>query len=153
MSITGAQGADHMSTHTVEYPPWAEHAIWMTRSASYAFAALTGVGALLFTPASLKSESYIIVGTMLVFGIICFLASVFKRYIVEWISLFFLTGGISIYVTAVWISAIGKPMAIAGASIFTVLVLLMVVRLIELTVFWRRNVKTAKLSQELGCDN
>lgn len=143
------------ATHhaVIDYPAWAEYTVWVTRSISYLFAALTGFAALVFTPASLRADTYVIVGSMLVFGLICLVASITRRYIVEWISLFFLTGGISIYVAAVWISTLQKPGSIAGASIFTVLVLLMVVRLIDLTVFWRNSVKAAKLSQVMTNDD
>ena len=132
-----------------EYPKWAERAIRVARIMSYAFSALTGVAALLLTPNSLKPEMYIIVGSMAVFGLVCMVASITKRYVLEWVSLFFLTAGITTYVAAVWVSAIYNAKAIAGASIFTVLVLLMCIRLVDLTVFWLRNVRAAKLRLEL----
>jgi len=135
-----------------EYPKWAERAIRTARILSYAFSALTGVAALVFTPSSLKPEMYIIVGSMAVFGLICMVASLGKRYVLEWVSLFFLAAGITTYVAAVWISAISNSKVVAGASIFTVLVLLMLIRLVDLTVFWLRNVRAAKLRQELPDD-
>lgn len=138
-----------LKTHhaIIDYPPWAEVAVWITRSVSYLFAALTGLAALVLTPLALKSESYVIVGSMLVFGLVCLYSSLTRHYIIEWISLFFLTGGISLYVASVWATTLEKPTAIAGASVFTVLVLLMGVRLIDLTVFWMQNVMTARVRQ------
>lgn len=133
-----------------EYPRWAERAVRFIRILGYAFAANTGAGALIYTPASLKPEMYIIVGSMLVFGLVCLVSAIMKRYIVEWIALFFLTAGTSIYVAAVWVSAISNPKTTAGASIFSFLVCLMAIRIIDLTVYWRRNVKTAELQEELG---
>jgi hypothetical protein len=132
-----------------EYPKWAERSIRVARIMSYAFSALTGVAALLLTPNSLKPEMYVIVGSMAVFGLVCMAAAITKRYVLEWVSLFFLTAGITTYVAAVWVSAISNPKAVAGASIFTVLVLLMLIRVIDLTVFWLRNVRAARLRQEL----
>lgn len=135
-----------------EYPKWAERTVRGARIASYAFATLTGVAAVLFTPTSLKPEMYIIVGSMALFGLICTVASIGKFYVMEWVSLFFLTAGISSYVAAVWIAALSNVKFIAGASVFTFLVLLTLIRLVDLTVFWLRNVRAAKLRQELPHD-
>lgn len=132
-----------------EYPKWAERTVRSARIASYAFSALTGLAAIFLTPNSLKAETYIIVGSMALFGLICMVSSIVKMYVLEWVSLFFLTAGISTYVAAVWISSIGNSKYIAGASIFTVLVLLMLIRLVDLTVFWLRNARAAKLQKEL----
>lgn len=132
------------------YPKWADVTVWILRTLSYAFCMLTGAAAILFTPLSLKYETYPIVGSMLVFGLVCAVATAFKRFIIEWVSLFFLTAGISMYVAAVWVSALSNSKAVAGASIFTVLVILMLVRIVELTVFWQRNVRAAKLQAVLS---
>lgn len=131
------------------YPKWADITVWLLRTASYAFCTYTGAAALIFTPASIKPEAYAIVGSMLGFGLVCMVATLFKRYIIEWVSLFFLSAGISMYVASVWISAINNNKVIAGASIFTVLIILMLVRIVELTVFWQRNARAARLQQEL----
>lgn len=139
-----------MSSFVVHgYPKWAEITVWVLRTLSYSFCTLTGLGAIMFTPASLKPEAYAIVGSMLVFGLVCLLATAFQRYIIEWVSLFFLTAGTSMYVAAVWISALTNTKVIAGASVFTVLVLLMLIRIVDLTVFWQRTVKAVKLQQVL----
>ena len=136
-----------------EYPKWAERTMRALRIASYAFCTLTGVAAIFLTPSSLRAEMYVIVGSMALFGLICTVASVMKRYVLEWVSLFFLSAGITSYVAAVWLSALGNNKLIAGASIFTVLVLLMLIRLVDLTVFWLKNVRAAKLRQELSDDD
>jgi hypothetical protein len=132
------------------YPKWADITVWILRTLSYAFCTLTGAAALLFTPASLKPEAYVIVGSMLAFGLVCMVATLFKRFIVEWVFLFFLTAGTSMYVASVWITALNNNKVIAGASIFTVLILLMFIRIIELTVFWQRNARAARLQQGLS---
>ena len=132
------------------YPKWADITVWILRTLSYAFCTLTGAAALFFTPASLKPQTFVIVGSMLVFGLVCMIATALKRFVVEWVSLFFLAAGISMYVASVWISAINNNKVIAGASIFTVLILLMFIRIIELTVFWQRNVRAAKLQRVLN---
>lgn len=132
-----------------EYPKWAERAVRTARIASYAFCALTGLAAIIFTPTSLKAESYIIVGSMALFGLICLVGSSLKMYILEWVSLFFLTAGTLTYVAAIWVSALSSSKVVAGASIFTVLVLLMFIRLIDLTVFWLKNERATQMHQEL----
>lgn len=136
-----------------EYPKWAERTVRLARIASYAFCTVTGFAAIFLTPNSLKPETFAIVGTMALFGLVCTVASALKRYVLEWVSLFFLAAGITSYVAAVWLSALSNPKAIAGASIFTVLVLLMLIRLVDLTVFWMKNVRAAKLRQELSDDD
>ena len=135
-----------------EYPLWAERTVWALRVFGYGFAANTGAAALIYTPASLKPEMYVIVGSMLVFGLVCMVSALTKRYIIEWVSLFFLTGGISTYVCAMWASTLINQKAIGAASVFTFLVLLMLVRVIDLTVYWRRNVQAAKLQEVLNGD-
>jgi hypothetical protein len=135
-----------------EYPKWAERSVRLARIGSYAFCALTGIAAIFITPNSLKPEIYPLVGSMAVFGLICFGATVMKMYVIEWISMFFLTAGTLTYVAAIWITALNNTRAIAGASIFTVLILLMFIRLVDLTVFWMRNVRASRLEQELSDD-
>lgn len=132
------------------YPRWADITVWILRTLSYGFCTLTGAAALFLTPNSLKPETYIIVGSMLVFGLVCMIATLLKRFIVEWVALFFLSAGISMYVASVWVTALTNNKVIAGASIFTVLIILMFIRIIELTVFWQRNVRAAKLQTELS---
>lgn len=136
-----------------EYPRWAEATVRAARIGSYAFSALTGFAALFLTPSSLKPETFIIVGSMALFGLICMVASILKMYVLEWVCLFFLAAGISTYVAAIWVLAVANPKSVAGASIFTVLVLLMLIRLVDLTVFWMRNVRAVKLRQELSDDD
>lgn len=136
-----------------EYPRWAERTIRIMRIASYAFCALTGLAVVFLTPASLKPELYIIVASMAIFGLICLVATTLKMYVMEWVSLFFLTAGTLTYVAAIWVSSLFNPKFVAGASIFTVLVLLMLIRVIDLTVFWLRNVRATKLQKGLSNDS
>ena len=132
-----------------EYPKWAERSVRAARIGSYAFCAITGLAAIFLTPSSLKPEVYVIVGSMAIFGLICFAATTLKMYVLEWVSLFFLTAGTLTYVAAIWISTLSNTKAVAGASIFTVLILLMFIRLVDLTVFWLRNARATRLQQEI----
>lgn len=134
-----------------EYPKWAERTIRFMRIASYAFFAVTGLTIILLAPALLKPELYVITGSMAVFGLICLVATTMKLYVVEWVSLFFLTAGVLTYVANIWAMAMTNVKYVASASIFMVLVLLMLIRLVDLTVFWMRNVRATKLQKELPC--
>ena len=139
-----------MSPFTVlNYPLWADIAVRTARILGYAFAALTGVGALVFTPQSVTPATVIIVGSMAIFGCVCFVASIWQKYVWEWVSLFFLTGGIAVYVVGMWLQVGGNHKYVASASIFSMLVMLLVVRLVDLTVYWMQNVKAAQLSKEI----
>lgn len=135
-----------------DYPRWAEIAVRTTRILGYAFAAMTGLAAVIFTPASITPATIVIVASMGVFGLLCLAGSLFQKYIIEWISLFFLTGGICVYVMGIWITAFSNTRVIAAASMFTFLVLLLSVRLIDLTVYWWKNVKAASIVKELSDD-
>lgn len=132
-----------------EYPKWAELTVRVMRIASYAFACLTGLAVIILAPSALTPDLYVIVGSMAVFGLICFAATTLKMYVMEWVSLFFLTAGILTYVAAVWAMALSNVKYVASASIFMVLILLMCIRLVDLTVFWMRNVRATRLQKEL----
>lgn len=134
------------------YPKWAQIAARTARILAYAFAALTGIAAVLFTPASITPQTIVIIASLAFFGLVCLVGTLWQQYVVEWISLFFLAGGIVVYVTGLWIKALGDTKYISGSSIFTMLVLLLIVRLIDLTVYWLKNVKMAALSRELEDD-
>lgn len=136
-----------------DYPKWAEVSIRVGRILGYAFATVTGLSAIIFTPNSLKPEMYGIVGSMVVFGLVCMIAALGKRFIMEWVSLFFLTAGVSTYVAAMWVGSLSNVKYIGAASIFTFLILLMAIRLIDLTVYWQKNLQAAKLSKALGYDD
>lgn len=134
------------------YPKWAQIAARTARILAYAFAALTGIAAVLFTPASITPQTIVIISTLAFFGLVCLVGTLWQQYVVEWVSLFFLAGGIVVYVTGLWIKALGDTKYISTASIFTMLVLLLIVRLIDLTVYWLKNVKMAALSRDLEDD-
>lgn len=141
-----------MSPYTIhDYPAWAAFLVRVARTALYTCSVSTGACAIIFTPASLqKAGAGVIVGSMLIFGLVCLVGVLWQKYIIEWISLFFLSAGMSIYVAAVWISSINRPEVIAGASMFTMLVLFLIIRLIDLTVYWLRNFTAAKLNREMS---
>jgi hypothetical protein len=131
------------------YPAWAVVWVRIARMLSYAFASITGVAAVIFTPASITPQTIVIISTMAVFGLVCLVGTTLQKYVVEWVSLFFLTAGISVYVAGLWVGSLSSTNYIAAASLFTMLVLLLVVRLIDLTVYWLKIVKVAVISKEL----
>lgn len=133
-----------------EYPKWAEHTVRIMRIAAYAFACLTGLAVIILAPSKFTPDLYVIVSSMAVFGLICTVAAILKMYVLEWVSLFFLTAGILIYVATVWALVFVNIQYLASASIFMVLVLFMCIRLVDLTVFWLRNVRATKLQKELS---
>lgn len=134
------------------YPTWAEVAIRTSRILAYAFASLTGIAATLFTPSSITPATIVIISTMAVFGLVCLVGTIWQKYVIEWVSLFFLAGGISAYVVGLWVKAMGDPKFISASSVFTMLVLLLVIRLVDLTVYWLKVVKVAVISKEMEDD-
>lgn len=134
------------------YPKWAQVTVRTARILAYAFASLTGVAAVLFTPASITPATIVIISTLAFFGLVCLIASVWQKYVWEWISLYFLSAGIAVYVAGLWVKALGDLKYVSGASIFTMLLLLLVVRIIDLTVYWLKNVKVATLSRGIEDD-
>lgn len=134
------------------YPQWAVLVTRTARILGYAFASLTGIAAVLFTPASITPATIVIISTMAFFGLVCLVGTLWQQYVVEWVALFFLTGGITVYVTGLWMGAVGNSKYVAVASIFTMLILLLVVRLVDLTVYWMKIVKVAAISKDLEDD-
>jgi hypothetical protein len=53
------------------YPKWAVVAVRTARILAYAFATLTGVAVVLFTPTSIKPSTIVIIATMAIFGTLC----------------------------------------------------------------------------------
>ena len=134
------------------YPTWAVVATRTARILSYAFAALTGIAAVLFTPSSITPSTIVIISTMAVFGLVCLIGTLWQKYVWEWISLFFLSAGISVYVAGLWAGAMMNPKFVSAASVFTMLILLLVVRLVDLTVYWLKIVRVAAISKGLADD-
>lgn len=135
------------------YPSWAQITVRTARILAYAFASMTGIAAVLFTPASITPQTIVIISTMALFGLVCLVGTLLQQYVVEWISLFFLVAGIVVYVTGLWIKSVGDAKYISAASFMTMLVFLLVVRLIDLTVYWLKNVKIAAISKDLEEDD
>lgn len=115
----------------------------------YSMSVLTGVAALVFTPASMAVGAYIIVGLMLIFGLVCLVGTLIQNYIVEWISLFFLTGGLSLYVVSVWFTAFAAPTKLAGSFVLSMLILALTIRITDLTVYWVKNVRAARIARDM----
>jgi hypothetical protein len=124
----------------------------IARILGYAFAALTGIAAILFTPASITPATIIIIATMAIFGLVCLVGTLWQQYVVEWISLFFLAGGMSVYVGGLWIGALSNSKYITIASVMTMLIMLLIVRLVDLTVYWLKIVKVAVISKDMEND-
>lgn len=135
------------------YPAWAVTWVRICRMLSYAFATITGGAAVVFTPASITPQTIVIISTMAIFGLVCLIGTTVQHYVVEWISLFFLSAGISVYVAGLWVSSFDNTKYIAAASLFTMLVLLLVVRLIDLTVYWLKIVRVAVIQKEIDDDD
>lgn len=135
------------------YPSWAQITVRTARILAYAFASMTGIAAVLFTPASITPQTIVIISTMALFGLVCLVGTLLQQYVVEWISLFFLVAGIVVYVTGLWIKSVGDAKYISASSFMTMLVFLLVVRLIDLTVYWLKNVKIATISKDLEEDD
>lgn len=115
----------------------------------YSFSVLTGVAALLFTPPSMSVAAYLIVTLMLVFGLACLVGTLLLNYIIEWVSLWFLTGGLSLYVISVWATALAAPTKIAGSSVLSMLIIALMIRTIDLTVYWLKNVRAARIARDM----
>lgn len=136
-----------------DYPKWVEVLIRLARTLMYACPVIAGIGAAFFTQSPLLQGFMLSVGlTALTFGSICLIGTVTQRFIVEWISLFFLTGAITIYVLSVWFAVASQPSRIGQAGVVSMLVFALLIRLLELTIFWRMNVKAAKLQQVFSDD-
>lgn len=134
------------------YPKWAQVTVRTSRILAYAFASLTGIAAVLFTPASVTPQTIVIISTLAFFGLVCLVGTVWQQYVVEWISLFFLSAGIAVYVAGLWVKALGDVKYISVSSIFSMLLLLLVIRIVDLTVYWLKNVKMAAISRGIEDD-
>jgi len=135
------------------YPKWAVVLVRTLRVFAYAFASFTGVAAVLYTPSSIKPTTIVLIASMAIFGAVCFIGTLWQQYVVEWISLFFLAGGISVYVVGLWVGALHDSKYVTAASVLTMLVLLLVVRIVDLTVYWLKNVRVAVISKGLADDD
>lgn len=137
-----------------EHPHWAAVTVRTARVLCYAMAVTAGVSAFLFTPMSLSIPgAFIIVASMVIFGLACLVGTLIQNYIVEWISLFFLTAGMSCYVISVWFNVWHAPARVAGTAVLSMLVLLLVIRVVDLTVYWWKNVRIARLVKDMEDDN
>lgn len=136
-----------------EYPHWAEITVRTLRVLMYSMSVLTGVAAFFFTPNSMSPIAFLIVTLMLVFGLACLVGTLIMNYIVEWISLFFLTGGLSFYVLSVWFTALSTPTRLAGSFVLSMLILALTIRIIDLTVYWVKNVRAARIARDMDIDD
>lgn len=115
----------------------------------YAAAATAGFGALFLTPPSLNPESaasaFWIGSSLLIFGGVCLIGALLQRWVIEWLSLYFLAGALGVYAVAV-ISQIlaGGVEKVALAGMMLMLFFSLLIRLIDLTVYWVKNVKAAQ---------
>lgn len=115
----------------------------------YSMSVLTAVAAFMFTSASMSVAVYPIVAAMFVFGLACLVGTLIQNYIIEWVSLFFLTGGLSLYVVSVWFAAFTAPTKLAGSFVLTMLILALTIRIIDLTVYWAKNVRAARIARDM----
>lgn len=92
---------------------------------------------------------YVIITLMLVFGLACLVGTLLANYIVEWVSLWFLTGGLALYVVSVWATALEHPTKLAGSFVLTMLILALTIRIVDLTVYWLKNVRAARIVRDM----
>jgi len=79
-------------------------------------------------------------------GTVCMFASVTKRWIVEWVGSFFLLGAISIYLVQAGIRlARGDWDLLTITAVVTMLATFVVIRAIDLTVFYRQVERAKKV--------
>lgn len=141
-----------------EHPLWAERLVRGCRVLMYAAATAAGYGALYLTPPSLNPESAASafwVGTALfLFGGVCMIGAAFQKWLVEWLSLYFLAGALGVYATAVIVQVLnGGLNKVALSGIMLMLFFALVIRLIDLTVYWWKNVKAATQKLEVECND
>lgn len=136
-----------------EHPHWAQVAIRTARVLAYASSVVSGVAAFLFSTIVVTSPTaFIMVCSMAVFGLACLVATLLLNYIIEWISLFFLCAGFSCYVISAWVAATTQPNRIAGTAALTMLLMFLSIRVIDLTVYWLKNVHVARLTKGIRND-
>ena len=136
-----------------EYPHWAEVTVRTLRVLMYSMSVLTGVAAILFTPRSMTPAAWFIITAMLIFGLACLVGTLIQHYVIEWVSLFFLTAGLSLYVVSVWFTAFSAPTRIAGSAVLSMLIFALSIRLVDLTVYWLKNVRAAKIARDMDSDD
>lgn len=119
----------------------------------YSMSVMTGVAAYFFPSATMSPVGLLVVTVMLIFGLACLVGSLIMNYIIEWVSLFFLTGGLSFYVLSVWFSAFDRPTRLAGSFILSMLVIALTIRILDLTVYWVKNVRAARIARDLDSDS
>ena len=136
------------------HPHWAQVAIRTCRVLAYASSVVTGLAAFMFTTPSVGASPalYIIAGSMLLFGLVCLVGTLMLNYIIEWIALFFLCAGLSYYVISIWFTVAGQPNKIAGTACLTMLLFFLAIRAIDLTVYWLKNVRVARMQKDMGND-
>jgi hypothetical protein len=147
-------GTKHLMPYTMrEHPHWAQVAVRTCRVLAYASAVVCGVAAFLFSTSTLTTPAaYIMVCSMALFGLICLVGTLMLNYILEWISLFFLCAGLSCYVISAWFLAASSPNRVAGTAALTMLLLFLCIRVIDLTVYWLKNVKVARMAKGIRDD-
>lgn len=139
-------------TKVSEYPHWAEVTLITLRVLMYSMSVLTGVAAFFFPSKSMSVVGLIVVSVMLVFGLACLVATLIRNYVAEWIALWFLTGGMSFYVLSVWFSAFSQPTRLAGTFVLTMLILALMIRITDLTVYWIKNVRAAHIARDMDIE-
>jgi hypothetical protein len=133
-------------------PPWANWLIRVLRFVGYSTASLAGLGVLIAsTPATASLFPRVVSisqGTVLiVFGLLCLVGASLQKWVLEWVSLWFLSSAILVYTVAIWAAVGGQPSRLAGAGALSFLLCFMLIRIVELTAYWVQNVRVAKLKQ------
>lgn len=133
---------------TREYPPWADTIFRVIRGISYTLAAGMGVGLLFFYPTTPRYPDSLndVCGLIaIISGLFCLQATIRKRWIQEWLALFFLIFSVSIYAVIAVSRMFITIEDLAGACALLWLLMGNLFRLAELTIFFEKSVRSARI--------
>lgn len=133
---------DLMAYHPYK-PLWLHRLLISLRLVFYAFAAVSGFGALFLTPTSLSSTitSYITKawgGTVLLFALIAIVGVVLEQYRLEFVALPFIVAGVVIYAFTIWFNVPETPSRLAQAGALSALAIVTLIRNIDLLIVHRK---------------
>jgi hypothetical protein len=128
------------------------------RLLQYGSAVMAGAALVLVSSPSVNSVSTIALNNvlgcvLLVAGTICLIGAAMQRWIWEWVALFFVSGAIGVYTVAICAAAVGNNARLAGAGAILMLFFALAIRLVDLTVYWIKNVRTAKIKRNMEDDD
>lgn len=133
------------------YPKWADILVRVLRLLQYGSSVLAGAAIILVPSPSINITAHTmnsVLGiVLLVAGLLCLVGAALQRWVWEWVSLFFVTGAIGVYSVVICSGAFTNPTRLAGAGAILMLFFLLATRAVDLTVYWVKNVRTARIKQ------